>query len=53
VKQPGRFYPIELDFGVGSSKDATKDLEEKKFDKNKTKLPSRLASLIELIFDVK
>jgi len=53
VKQPGRFYPLELDFGVSPSDSQNGELQEKKFDKNKTKLPPRLASLIELIFDIK
>jgi hypothetical protein len=50
VKQPGRFYPIDLDFDVKKDNDNTNEVHQ---EKTKTKLPTRLASLIELIFDVK
>eukprot|EP00029_Vermamoeba_vermiformis_P007076 TRINITY_DN2952_c0_g1_i1.p1 TRINITY_DN2952_c0_g1~~TRINITY_DN2952_c0_g1_i1.p1 ORF type:complete len:941 (+),score=268.76 TRINITY_DN2952_c0_g1_i1:48-2870(+) len=50
VKQPGKFYPIELDFGM---KKEDEEIKEKEFDKSKSKLDQRLASLIELMFDTK
>jgi predicted DNA-binding WGR domain protein len=50
VKQPGKFYPIELDFGMKKDEE---EIKEKEFDKSKSKLDQRLASLIELMFDTK
>lgn len=49
TKQPGKFYPIELDFGMNGDE----EIKEKEFDKSKSKLDQRLASLIEIIFDTK
>lgn len=56
VKQPGKYYPLDIDFGAGddsSSKTSSGGKKVKKVDYSKTKLSKPVAQLMELLFDVR